>query len=163
VGPVAPGAAEHKAGALVQGAPSATDTGSVFTESLRRVFGESIGRAVCRELKLHGARRAVLESQAVLRALEMAASSQAAYAGLNFASRHAMSARQSSPQFRIVCIALGIQPQALTDETLDSADAGFARRFDEAADGDRHCVDLARSRLLMADALQEAIGPVPRA
>jgi hypothetical protein len=130
------------------------ETYQLFMDGLRQFFGEPIGR----EMALQGSGDA-LDAKAVLSALDMAADSRAAFAGLNFISRQAMSARSMSPQFRVVCMALSMIPEKLPPDILERADAGFARRFADRSDSDRRSVDLIEARLLMAEALTEALQP----
>jgi hypothetical protein len=134
---------------------AATGTAGLFLEGLKHFFGEPIGREVSRQLEIAEASDS-LDARKVLGALEMAAESQAAFAGLNFISRQAMSARALSPQFRLVCMAMGVIPEKVPAEVRARADAAFARRFEARSDRDRHSIDLIESRLLMAEALAEA-------
>lgn len=132
-------------------------TAELFMEGLRQLYGERIGREVSRQIGLSGNADAALEARAVLDALEMAEASQQALAGLNFISRHAISAGGLSSQFRMVCLALGVLPDRIPGAKLLEADEIFNARFTARADRDRHAVDLIEARLLMAEVLSEIL------
>ncbi|HYC37695.1 MAG TPA: hypothetical protein VEC19_14810 [Usitatibacter sp.] len=143
--------------ALPGGGASSENTARVFTDGLRQFFGEPIVREVSRQVGLRPDSAEALDARAVLAALDMASESRAAFAGLNFISRQAISARGLSPQFRLVCLALGILPEKIPQPVLRRADEIFARSFEARADGDRRSVDLIEARLVMADSLAEAL------
>ena len=71
-------------------------TAGLFIEGLRESYGEPIGREVSRQLGLREDSEQALEAREVLGALEMASTSQEAFAGLNFLSRQAISARTAT-------------------------------------------------------------------
>ena len=132
-------------------------TAGLFIEGLREFFGDPIGREVSRQIGLRADSDQALEARAVLGALEMATTSQQAFAGLNFLSQQAISARGTSPQFRLVCMALGVLPDRIPSETLAQADELFQARFAARRDGDRRGVDLIEARLLMGEVLAELL------
>ena len=129
-------------------------TAGIFMEGLRQFYGEPIGREVSRQLGLRESNDS-LEARSILGALEMASASQQAFAGLNFISRHAVSARRLTPQFRLVCVAAGVLPERIPDAKRLKADEIFQERFARRCDGDRRSVDLVEARLMMAEVLSE--------
>lgn len=139
-----------------QGSPGA-GTAGLFIEGLNEFFGDPIGREVSRQLGLREDSEQALEAREVLGALEMAVASQQAFAGLNFLSRHAISARGVSPQFRLVCMAMGVLPDRIPPATLSKADELFEARFEARRDGDRRGVDLIEARLIMGEVLVEIL------
>ena len=70
-------------------------------------------------------------------------------------SRQAISARGLSPQFRVVCMAVGVIPERIGEAKCLKVDAIFQSRFDARADSDRRSVDLIEARILMAEVLAE--------
>jgi hypothetical protein len=137
--------------------PPARAPPGLFIEGLNEFFGDPIGREVSRQLGLREDSEQALEAREVLGALEMAVASQQAFAGLNFLSRHAISARGVSPQFRLVCMAMGVLPDRIPPATLSRADELFEARFEARRDGDRRGVDLIEARLIMGEVLVEIL------
>ena len=134
-----------------------TGTAGLFMEGLREFYGDPISREVSRQIGLHEDSDQALEAREVLGALDMATASQQAFAGLNFLSRHAISARGVSPQFRIVCMALGVLPDRIPPNALARADELFGARFEARCDRDRRGVDLIEARLIMGEVLAEIL------
>jgi len=139
-----------------RGSPG-TGTAGLFIEGLHEFFGDPISQAVSRQLGLREGSDEALEARDVLGALEMATASQEVFAGLNFLSRHAISARGVSPQFRIVCMALGVLPDRIPPAALARADELFEARFEARSDRDRRSVDLIEARLIMGEVLAEIL------
>ena len=132
-------------------------TAGLFMEGLREFYGDRISREVSRQIGLREDSDQALEAREVLGALDMATTSQQAFAGLNFLSQQAISARGLSPQFRLVCMALGILPDRIPAATLARADELFEARFEARRDRDRRGVDLIEARLIMGEVLAEIL------
>ena len=147
---------DHRVAWLGEG-PGDSGTTGLFMEGLRQFYGERIGREVARQLGMREDSEQALDAREVLGALDMANSSQQAFAGLNFLSRQAISARGVSPQFRIVCMARGVLPDRIPPAALARADELFEARFEARREGDRRGVDLIEARLIMGEVLAEIL------
>lgn len=142
----------------IQPDAAANDTTQVFLNALQDGFGPRIGQAVARELGLSGNTSTSLASRKVELAMEMAATSQTAFSGLNFMSRAMLSASGGSGEFRQLCKEMGVDPTSLDSDQRAGIDADFQRRFDAASQGDREHIDLAAARPLMRAAIEAALG-----
>jgi hypothetical protein len=132
------------------------DAVRLFMTRLRESYGTAVGATVAREIGLDKPGDGLAAAD-VERAIDMAATAHGALAGVNFISRHAVSASSNSPEFRLVCQVSGIDPGSLSPLRRQLADQLFGRSFDAAADGDRRCVDLPEARQLMVQALRTAL------
>jgi hypothetical protein len=138
-------------------AEAGAQPGASSWQALHRLYGDRIGNAVAREMPLASASSSALEAGAILGALDMAATARCAVSGVNFVSRHAISARGRSHQFRLACASIGVSADVIPEPVLEAADERFHRAFDAMADSDKRAVDLPEARQMMADAVRTCL------
>ncbi len=141
--------------AWVEGSQQGNDAAALFLQTLLGSYGNRIGQAVARELGLDTQAGKPLTSRQVNLAIDMAATSQTAFSGMNFLSRTAISASANNAEFRAACGEAGVSAQSMDSDARKAIDLVFAKAFNAAADGDRNHIDLPTARSLMRDAITQ--------